>query len=222
MKLSRITLLIASVPSLLLIPGAGAQTNGDKLASAAAENARLLREFTWKQRTAVKYKGEEKFVRINQVRFDADGKRQATMVSEKGEKPPSGPIRRAIADHKRAEMKDYVDNKLVGFIESYLPPKPDKLKAALATAQIGAVGNAMGLTMKNYQQPGDSLTIGFDSATRKMLRLQLDSRLENDPVTVTVDMGNVPSGPSYPAQTKIKVPAKDLEVDITEYEFMKL
>lgn len=222
MTLSRITLLFVSVPLLLLIPTAGAQTTGDKIAANTAENAKLLRQYTWKQRTAVKYKGEEKFVRVKQVKFDPDGKKQDSVLSEKTEKPPSGPIRRAIADHKRAEMKDYVDNKLYGFIESYLPPKADKLKAALPTAQIGAVGNAMGLTMKNYQQPGDTLTIGFDSATRRMLRLELDTKLENDPVTVTVDMGLVPNGPTYPAQTKIKVPAKDIEVDITEYDFTKL
>ena len=222
MKLSRITFLFALVPSLLLIPTAGAQTTGDKIAANTAENAKLLHQYTWKQRTAVKYKSEEKFVRVKQVRFDPDGKRQDTVLSEKAEKPPSGPVRRAIAEHKRAEIKDYVDNKLYAFIESYLPPKPEKLKPALATAQIGAVGNAMGLTMKNYQQAGDTLTIAFDSVARKMLRLQLDSKLEGDPVSVTVEMGAVPNGPSYPAQTKIKIPAKDLEVDITEFDFMKL
>jgi hypothetical protein len=221
MKLSRFTLLLASVCSLVLIPSAGAQPAGDKIAANTAENAKLLRQYTWKQRTAVKYKGEEKFVRVKQVKRDPDGKRQETVLSEKTEKPPSGPIRRAIADRKRTEMKDYVDN-LVAFIESYLPPKPEKLKAALATAQIGAVGNAMGLTMKNYQQQGDTMTIGFDSATRRMLRLELDTKLENDPITVTVDMSAVANGPSYPAQTKIKVPTKDLEVDVTEFDFMKL
>jgi hypothetical protein len=119
-------------------------------------------------------------------------------------------------------MKDYLDNHLYPFIESYLPVKPEKLKAALPAAQVGAVGNAMGLTMKNYQQQGDAFTIGFDSATRKMLRLQLDTKLDNDPVTVTVDMGVAPNGASYPTQTKIKVPAKDIEVDISEFDFMKL
>jgi hypothetical protein len=222
MKLSRITLLFVSVSSFLLVPTAGAQTTGDKLAASTAENVKLLRQYTWKQRVVVKYKGEEKFVRVKQVKLDPDGKKQENVLSEKTEKPPSGPIRRAIAEHKRVEMKDYVDNHLYAFIESYLPLKPERLKAALPTAQVGAVGNAMGLTMKNYQQQGDSLTIGFDSATRKLLRLELDTKLENDPITVIVEMGAVPNGPTYPSVTKIKVPAKDIEVDVSEYDFMKL
>ena len=223
MKRSRTTVLFVSALSLFLIPNAGAQPPaGDKLAGMTAENVKLLRQYTWKQRTAVKFKGEEKFVRVKQVKLDPDGKKQETVLSEKTEKPPSGPIRRAIADHKRTEMKDYVDNHLYAFIESYLPLKPERLKAALATAQLGAVGNSMGLTMKDYQQQGDALTVSFDSATKRLLRLQLDTKLENDPVTVTVDMSTVANGPTYPAQTKIKVPAKDIEVDISEFDLTKL
>jgi hypothetical protein len=119
-------------------------------------------------------------------------------------------------------MSDYLDNHLYPFVESYLPLKPEKFKAALATAQLGAIGNSMGLAMKNYQQQGDTLTVSFDSATKRLLRLQLDTKLENDPVTVTVDMSTVANGPTYPAQTKIKVPAKDIEIDLSEFDLTKL
>jgi hypothetical protein len=90
MKLSRFTILLASVCSFVLIPTAGGQPAGDKIAANTAENAKLLRQYTWKQRTAVKYKGEEKFVRVKQVKLDPDGKRQETVLSEKPKNRPAG------------------------------------------------------------------------------------------------------------------------------------
>jgi len=220
MKLSPSGIPFVTVPGLLLAGLLSAQVPGERLAATMAENARLLHQYTFKQRTEAKYKGEDKIVRTSQVRFDPDGKRQTTLISQTGGEEATG-LGHRIIQKKRDEMKEYVE-RLSALVENYLPPDPDKFREALAKAEIGQAGNQMALTMKNYVKAGDSLVIVADPVTRKLVRLELKTTLDKDPISVTADMAFVPNGPSYPGVTKVKAPSKNLEIDISQYDFMKL
>jgi hypothetical protein len=190
------------------------------MASTMAENAKLLRQYTYKQRTEVIYKGEGKLTRIAQVHFSPDGKRELTVISQTGGEPATGLGHRLI-EAKRQEMKDYAD-RISALVENYLPPDPERLRVGIAKAELGASGNLMTLTMKNYFKSGDGFSLAVDPDTRKLQRFEIKTTLDKDPVSVTSEMKSVPSGPSYPASTKVKAPAKSLEIDISQYDFMKL
>ena len=75
--------LFTTVPALLVAGLLSAQ-NGERLATVMAENAKRLHQFTYKQRTEVLYKGEDKLVRISEIHFGPDGKRQPTLISQTG------------------------------------------------------------------------------------------------------------------------------------------
>ena len=47
-------------------------------AASQKANAQALRKYTWKSRTELKLKGESKNVKLEQVRYDMDGKLQKT------------------------------------------------------------------------------------------------------------------------------------------------
>src|SRR4029078_3416104 len=56
----------------------------DKVQPSFAEsqkaNAQMLRQYSWKSRTEIKLKGESKNVKLEQVRYDANGKLQKTSI----------------------------------------------------------------------------------------------------------------------------------------------
>jgi hypothetical protein len=79
--------------------------DGSNLAAKMAENARLLRRYTFKQRTEVFYNGERQLDRVTQIHFGPDGRREQTVVSETG--PSYAPD---LGDgSQRAEIKRYAE-----------------------------------------------------------------------------------------------------------------
>ena len=218
MKLSVRNSAILSLSALIWIGPLAAQ-QGDRLAAMMAENNKLLRQYTYKQRTEVMFKGEDRIVRINQVRFDPDGKRQLTLISETGGESKLGSHIPAIAK-KREEMKDYV-MRLSALVEQYFPVDPSKIQALLPNAEIAPAGNLMSIKLRNYLKKGDSISLLLDPATRKLSRVELSTVLDKDSVSMSTDMTAAPNGPNYPSLTTIKSPSKNLEIRISAYEIQK-
>src|SRR3954449_8816815 len=54
-------------------------------------NAQALRQYGWKSRTEIKLKGESKNVKLEQVRYDADGKLQKTPIGAPPAAAPAPP-----------------------------------------------------------------------------------------------------------------------------------
>src|SRR5437868_5656313 len=54
-------------------------------------NAQTLRQYSWKSRTEIKLKGESKNVKLEQVRYDADGKVQKTPIGTPPAAAPASP-----------------------------------------------------------------------------------------------------------------------------------
>jgi azurin len=219
MMIARRTIFATAI-ALVFFSGRLFSQFGGNLAAGMAENAKLLHQYTFKQRTEVMYKGEGKAIRIAQVHFGPDGKREMEIISQTGQEPATG-LGHRIINHQREEMKAYAD-RITALVESYVPPDPEKLRGAMAGAQIDASGALISLTMKNYLHSGDSFGLAVDPATRKLQKFELKTLLDKDPINVTSEMKAIPNGPTYPGLTKVKAPAKNLEIDISQYDFMKL
>jgi hypothetical protein len=210
------------VPALFLAGQLYSQQNsgGDALAGGMAANAKLLRQYTYKQRTEIKFKGEGRLVRIHQVHFDANGKPEMTLVSQTGGgSQPSG-IAKAIIEKKKQELEEY-GKRITALVDNYFPIDPQKMAAALQKAELGGTGNTVSLVIHNYFEPGDAMSVIVDPINKKLQKFELKTLLEKDPVTVTADMNTIPKGPVYPSFIKVKAPAKDLEIDISQYDYMK-
>src|SRR5215469_11732418 len=129
------------LPALFLVGQLYSQENsGDNaLAAGMAGNAKLLWQYTYKQRTEIKFKGEGRFVRINQVHFDPNGKPQMTLVSQSGGGAQPSGIAKAIIEQKVHELQEY-GNRINALVENYFPIDPQKLAAALQKAELGGSG----------------------------------------------------------------------------------
>jgi hypothetical protein len=95
------------------------------------------------------------------------------------------------------------------------------MAAALQKAELGGSGDSVSLVVRNYFEPGDVMSVVVDPINKKLRKFELKTLLDKDPVTVNADMNTIPKGPVYPSFIKVKAPAKDLEIDISQYDYVK-
>jgi hypothetical protein len=141
------------------------------------------------------------------------------VVSESGGEEPKGLGARIIA-RRRNEMKDYAQ-KLTDLVQEYLPPDPEKLRSALASAETVRVEKGLSVTMKDYYQKGDVFAWVVNPAARRPQSIEVKTALDKDPIIVNADFDEGSNGPLYPSLIKIQAPKKELEIRLSAYDFKK-
>ena len=209
-------------------PPAAPQDRAAALKQSLAENQKALRQYTWVETTQISLKGEVKKQEQKQVAYGADGKAQKTPLpgaapaAAKAEEKSSGGGRRGggrlkenIIENKVEDMKEYME-KVAALVHEYVPPDAQKIQAAQAAGNLTAQGGT--LNVKNYVKQGDSLSIGLDTASKKLSSYNVASYVEkpkDDAVTLTVTFALLPDGTSYPQQVLLDVKAKQIQVKVT-------
>jgi len=215
--------LIAALAATSLTPQLQAQkAAGLAIASSMAEDTEKLKQYAFKQKAEVYLKGELKKTTVSQIHFDSNGERVAVPIETSpaaDTQQRRGRIARRITDEKKDEMKDYIE-RLTGLMGQYLPPTPDRIKAAVAGAQFSqpAAGVAEA-TFPDYLKSGDSMTITLNAAERRITQLGVKSSLDSDPVSMVVDFSQLPGGTNYPATTSVRSEAKEIELRISTYDY---
>jgi hypothetical protein len=204
-----------------------AQLSGSEFAAKMAENTAKLKQYTYMQKTQVYFKGELKRTKLSQVHFDTTtGERVVVpMSSDDADQQPDqgrgGRLRARIVEKKRDEMKEYVE-RLVGLMHQYLPPNPDRIKAAMPRAEITPpAGGSAKIALSNYLKPGDKETFAIGSESKRLDQIAISSSLDDDPVSFTVDFARLPDDTNYPSMTTIKSEAKGLEIRVTTSDYHK-
>ena len=196
-------------------------------------NAQALRQYSWKSRTELKLKGESKSVKLEQVRYDVNGKLQKTPL----EGPPAtaapapagrggrggGRVKEKVIENKKEEFGEMMQG-LGQLVASYGQMPPEKTQAFAASATKGrGEGEMQGTAQiqgRDVLQPGDSMTIWIDPATQMMRRVEIKTVYDKKPATLIADYRAVPNGPTYMAHAVLTYPEKNVEltVDNSGYE----
>jgi len=211
---------------LAVAVGAGAQLPTSALMSSMAANAKQLRQYTFKQRTETYHAGELKNAKIDEVHYNASGERVSIPLDEQkaqSEPPRRGPGHRIIAkkmEEEKDKMKDYVE-RLMSLTRSYLASDPAELQAAIANAEVttGGGSSVVRIRMRNYVKTGDSMTMSFDQATKRPTKTEVNTSLDEAPVTIVLAFDQIHEGPNYPGKTVVKADAKQLEVRVFTYDY---
>lgn len=221
----------------ILAVAAAAQAGGgnaemtQKLAAlkeAASANKQRLNEYTWMETQQLTLKGNVKPAKSFQCEYGPDGRVQKTPI---GMPPPSnaqqgGKFKQRIVAKKTAEVKDYMEQ-VQGIISLYVPPDPQRMQSAYQAGNI-SMNKTMGsdvanLVFTNYAQPGDKMTIAFNTATKKIQTLNVNTYLDDpkDTVTLVVQFASLPDGTNYAQQTALNATAKQLQVITTNSNYAK-
>jgi hypothetical protein len=126
---------------------------------------------------------------------------------------------------KKEEMKDYVGD-VKALLSLYVPPDPQKMQQAYEAGKVSLnpAGGVVYLIFKDYAQPGDQMTLAFDTAARKISSLSINTYMgeSKDAVTLQVRMASLPDGTNYVQQTVLNAAAKQLVVTTTNSKYQKL
>ena len=194
----------------------------EKLAAvkqAAAENKQRLQQYTWIETTQLTLKGEQKPPTQNSCRYGSDGQVQKTPIGPPPQQASGGRMK------QKEEMKDYMQD-VKSVLAMYVPPDPQRMQQAYQAGNV-AVSPSPGvvnLVFANYAQPGDKMSLTFDTATKKITSLNIDTYMgeAKDGITLQVQMSNLPDGTNYAQQTVLTASAKNLSVTTISSNYQKL
>jgi len=192
---------------------------------AAAENKQKLLQYQWTETTQLTLKGDPKPASTNLCRYGPDGQVQKNLVSPPPEPPSGGRMKQKIIAKKKEEMKDYMGD-VKALLSQYVPPDPQKMQQAYQAGRvsINPAGGVVKLNFKDYAQPGDQMTLTFDTAAHRIISLSVNSYLgeAKDAVTLQVQMASLPDGTNYAQQTVLNATAKQLVVTTTNSNYQHL
>ncbi len=223
----RLTLL-ASVVAIAASPEAFAQGNiGESAAKTVQvvqsrqQNAALMKQYTWNERIDLMVNGQQKDLRIDLVNFGPDGKLQRTVLNDEHSPLPGGFFRRKIAENKVKDMEKYLQG-LRSLLEQYTLPTAGAVMNYLDSATtMPAPNGQLMITGNNVVQPGDSLTIYMDAATKKTARAVVTTAFQGSPVNLTATFKTLLTGLNYVAYAEVTVPAKGYSIMVQNFDYIQ-
>jgi hypothetical protein len=192
---------------------------------AAAENKQRLRQYQWTETTQITLKGDEKPPSQKLCQYGPDGQVQKTPIGPPPQQPSGGRLKQRVVEKKKAEMADYMDD-VKGLLSMYVPPDPQKMEQAFQAGKLSLnpMGGVINFVFTDYAQPGDRMTLTFDTASKKITSLNINTYMgqTKDAVTLQVQMASLPEGTNYAQQTVLNASAKQLAVTTTNSNYQKL
>jgi hypothetical protein len=195
------------------------------LKMAMAANAQQLHQYQWVETTQITLNGEAKPPRQNACQYAPDGTVLKSEIGPPPEPPSGGPLMQRVIEKKKAELQEYMAG-VKSVLAQYLPPDPQRMELAkqAGNLSVNPVEGAVNLVFKNYAQPGDQMTVTFNTAARKVASVNVNTYMgdANDAVTLQVQMASLPDGTNYAQQTILNATAKNLLVVTTNSNYQKL
>jgi hypothetical protein len=192
---------------------------------AMAENAQKLHQYQWTETTQLTLNGDPKPPSQNLCQYGSNGQVQKTPIGPPPEQPSGGRLKERIIQKKEDEMKQYM-GEVKGLLGMYVPPDPQKMDQAkqAGNVSLNPVPGAVNLIFINYAQPGDRMTLTFDTNAKRITSLNINTYMgqTKDAVTLQVQMASLPDGTNYAQQTVLDATAKKLQVTTTSTNYQKL
>lgn len=223
-------ILAAVVPAIAQMGGGAGGELQQKLAAvkqSVAENQQKLHQYQWMEATQLTLKGEAKPPKTSLCQYGPDGTVQKTPVGAPPPAPSGGRMKQRIIEKKKEEMQDYM-GQVKSLLAKYVPPDPQKMQQAFQAGNASLNPNpgaqAVAIVFKNYAQSGDQMTLSFDTATKKVGSLKVNTYLDDpkDVVTLAVQMASLPDGTNYVQQTVLDATAKQLQVTTTNSNYQRI
>ncbi|HVX05809.1 MAG TPA: hypothetical protein VHA71_11910 [Rhodanobacteraceae bacterium] len=193
----------------------------EAIKASSAENQQKLHQYTWTETASITANGREIPPKVSNCFYGPDGKVHKTPVGDPQEASMGGGrggrLMQRIKEKKTAEMKDYMQQ-VSGVIKLYVPPSPERMQKAFEARKVSfdKTGGRVDLVFKDYALPGDSMTVDFDTASKKIRSLNVKSYLDTpqNPGTLKVDFATLPDGTNHPSRTSLDARGQDI-IEVT-------
>jgi hypothetical protein len=210
---------------VLLACAAALGQQDQRFAQGQQENAKKLRQYSWKLRRAVVKGGETKNIQLYLVRYDIDGTLQQTPAGSTP--PPQLPthgLRGLIAKKKKENFMEMLEG-LGALAKSYGELPPGKMQHFMAGATIAPDVTARQSLVRveggDVLQPGDTMTIWVDAITRRQRRMEILTTFDRKPVRIVSEFQDLPNGPTYMARSVIDYPSQELTITTDNFDYAR-
>jgi hypothetical protein len=211
-------LVAAALAGIAFAQNVPAGVTGAPIFQNMRRNAEALKHYTHQMQRTVLINGEQKSSTLSLVRY-VNGERQVIALSAPPQRRGGRGLRHAVAAHKKEEMKEYVE-RLDGLLHRYLAPGPDVIRTLPEKTSMTVNGEGLRqIEVRGLVQPSDSLKILTDTATGKLVRTEIETSLDGDPVHLQISFSTLPDGLVYPAKTTFSAPKKKLQVQISTFNY---
>jgi hypothetical protein len=216
-----IAMLVSTIPA---VAQADLQEKLAAVKQSVAMNQQKLHAYRWIETTQLTLNGDAKPSSQSMCQYGPDGTVQKTQISAPPPPPSGGRLKQKVIANKKEEMQDYMGG-VKTMLGMYVPPDPQKMQAAFGAgkASLSVAGPGLAqIVFKDYAQPGDQMTLIFDSAAKKIKALNVNTYMDNpkDAVTLSVQFSSLPDGTNYVQQSVLNATAKKLVVTTTSSNYM--
>lgn len=189
-----------------------------------AENTQRLHGYQWVETTQLTLKGDPKPPSQDLCRYGPDGRVQKTAMSAPPPPPSGGRMKQRVIEKKKEEMKDYLGD-VKALIGMYVPPNPQRIDQARQAGKISLNpgGGVLNLVFRDYVQPGDQMTLTFDTTSKRIVSLSVNTYMgqTKDAVTLQVQMGSLPDGTNFVQRTVLNATEKKLVATTTNSDYQR-
>lgn len=192
-----------------------------------------LKQYEWIETTTITVKDETKGHLVHRCYYGEDGKVQKVALDAPPEDRPARGIRGRIKAMKKEELTDYM-KRATELCKSYLPPEPERLRAAKdegkVSLRLDEPGKRVTIEIAGYELPGDTLALSMDIQANRLLGAEVKTYLDDalspgakpkDPVTMKATQGTLESGVAYTETVELDAPSKHLKVLIENSGYRK-
>lgn len=180
----------------------------------------LRKAYSWYSRTDVIRDGDTVNVRIERHESDMDGRVISQVISEKQAELPSIILIRQLAEASKARLIAFMTGLKV-YLEQYALTDDSLRHTFFARAAIG-IPDANGLLLvagANIIANEDKLNWWIDTKNYSITKATISTSYEDTKVDFTAFYGYLPTGMNYLTRAEIRVPEKNLVVNLQFYDF---
>lgn len=210
------------VITLMVMPGAYAQSDNEKLALAISEadaaNMAQLKSYIWKRKSDVLISGELKLTVITEFSFDGSGKLQAKAIDSKSTVKKKPGLRGKIQKNAAEDKAEYVEKALEVAL-SYTYMSKGQLLDFFSKATVTRANGVIEATGKDVNVKGDQLTIRVEEATNLYLGKKFSSLVGKDAIDGELNYEKFSSGINHGSTTVLNLPAQQMRINAVNQDY---
>lgn len=189
-----------------------------------ARNQAALREYSWTERAVISVRGDVTRTEVSTCRYRPDGELQRTPLSASAQIHTG--LKAKLLEKKYAAIEASIKRSLA-LLNQYFPPSPRRMSAdhQAGYALLGpAAPGQITLDFANYLKSGDSLVFAFDSGTRSLRKILVNTYLDGpkDPVTLLAGFDSLPDAPNHISAATLNEKDKGIQIAIQTGNYQKL
>ncbi len=181
----------------------------------------LLPKYSWTSRTEILKSREILNIMIEKNQYDQQGNLIQKVLNEQGAKMPTAFLIKEIAETEKENMEKFLYG-LRDFLKKYSLQGTDQVKRfiAAATWQVVDSTHEFVFTGRNVEEDGDQMTWMVEDIHYSTCRLEVHTIFHGDAVHFTGTFTRLRDGLNYLAYAEAHIPAKNITLQIQNYDYM--